>query len=121
MVTHALNKDASLHASYIYKKEDGSNISATISAKAERIAAGHTTPTSRETCSFVYHCPAGEGITSFISPDGKEEKINWKENDTFVVPAWFKISHTASNAQDAYLFSFSDRPMLESLGMYRQE
>ncbi|PLB35002.1 cupin domain-containing protein [Aspergillus candidus] len=121
-VAASLNADLStFYAKYEYRLEDGSHLSRTLSAQAERVAAGSTTPKSRETCSFVYHVYEGTGYSTIASPDGKEEKVEWREKDTFSVPAWSSISHTCtmSNGQ-AYLFAINDRPIVEALGLWRK-
>ena len=120
-VKEALDTNPAPHAVYHYKKKDGSDIALTTAAQAERVKAGTTTPASRETCSFVLHCPQGEGSTHIRSANGVETTLDWKANDTFAVPAWSRVTHTARGSADAYLFGFCDRPLLHSLGMYRRE
>ncbi|KAK2786858.1 hypothetical protein FQN52_007599 [Onygenales sp. PD_12] len=111
----------SQHAVYHYSRSDrDKHLSDTLSAQAERISAGHTTPTNQETCSFIYHVKEGEGSTSIKAPNGNETTINWAARDTFVVPAWSEVKHSVSGAGDAYLFAVNDRPMVESLGLFRR-
>lgn len=121
MVQTALDVEAAPHAIYHYRKKDGEEVSNTIAAQAERIRAGTTTEPSRRTCSFVYHCAKGHGSTEVFSANGTLTTLDWKENDTFAAQAWSRIAHTASGSEDAYLFAFCDRPLLQSLGMYREE
>ncbi|KIW35018.1 uncharacterized protein PV07_01745 [Cladophialophora immunda] len=109
------------HSVHHYLTPDGDPISNTLSAQAERVAAGTTSPAIRETCSFVYHIPQGTGSTRIVSGNGTETILKWKENDTFAVPAWSSVSHTASDQGDVYLFAFSDRGVLERLGFYRKQ
>ncbi|PGH27880.1 hypothetical protein AJ80_00430 [Polytolypa hystricis UAMH7299] len=99
------------------------HISRTISAQAERIAAGSTTTPSRETCSFVYHVYEGEGYSTIVAPGGKgEKKVSWKARDTFSVAAWSSISHTCTlESGQAYLFTVNDWPLVEALGLARKE
>lgn len=110
------------YARYDYGFGDEEHLSRTISAQAERVAAGSNTAKSRETCSFIYHVFEGEGYSTISAPGGKQEKISWKAKDTFSVPAWSSISHTCI-MQDgqAYLFAINDRPMVEALGLARKE
>ena len=56
----------------------------------------------------------GSGATVI---DGKP--IEWTVNDVFVVPPWKRYQHTIGSA-DAVLFSISDRPMQENLGIWRE-
>lgn len=47
-----------------------------------------------------------------------DQEISWGPHDIFVVPSWAKVSHSAS--EDAVLFSFSDRPAQQALGLWRE-
>jgi gentisate 1,2-dioxygenase len=47
-----------------------------------------------------------------------DQTFEWNKRDTFVIPSWFKHQHIAS--EDAVLFSFSDRPVQQKLGLWRQ-
>ena len=50
------------------------------------------------------------------------ERYDWKKNDIFVVPSWAWHEHAnASEREDAVLFSFSDLPSMQALGLYREE
>lgn len=117
----ALETDS--YALYQYKLgSDGSALSRTISAQAERVASGTTSPKSQETCSFVYYVFEGEGYSVVVAPGGKEEKIVWKEKDTFSVPSWGVISHACTmKSGQAYLFAIHDRPVVEALGLLRRQ
>ncbi|KAL4880383.1 RmlC-like cupin domain-containing protein [Aspergillus karnatakaensis] len=110
------------YAKYEYRFDNGAHLSRTISAQAERVARGSTTLASRETCSFVYHVYKGSGYSDIMSPEGKEERVEWKEKDTFSVPAWSKISHTCDMSDgQAYLFAINDKPIVEALGLWKKE
>jgi gentisate 1,2-dioxygenase len=91
-------------------------VSKTLGGSAERLNAGSSSPTRRETASFVYHVIEGTGYTEI---DGK--KFEWKEGDTFCIPSWHKFQHFANQEQRVYLYRFDDKPMLSSLGFYRTE
>lgn len=101
------------------------HLSKTISAQAEKVQVGTTSPKSRETVSFVYHVYEGEGYSTIVSPSGggKEERVEWKTRDTFSAPAWSIVSHTATSGEggSAYLFAVNDRPMIESLGLHKKD
>jgi gentisate 1,2-dioxygenase len=118
-VQEALDVESGTHAVYHYG-QNSSHLSNSISAQAERIAAGTGTDPNRETCSFIYHVKSGQG-KSIIKPLGEKEKtFEWRENDTFAVPAWAEIQHLCSGDEAAYLFAINDRPMVESLGLFRR-
>jgi len=110
------------YAQYEYRLDNGAFLSKTIGAQAERVAAGTTTKSLRETVSFVYHIFEGEGYSTIITPDGMEEQVEWKAKDTFSVPAWSAVSHTCTLKDgNAYLFAINDRPMIEALGLQKRE
>ena len=48
-------------------------------------------------------------------------EFNWDKSDIFVVPSWQWHSHENTTGEDAILFSISDRPSTEALGLYREE
>ena len=120
-VEKALNDTEGPYAVHHYAFEDGRPLSQTLSAQAERIEAGTTSPSSQETVSFVYHVVEGEGY-SIISSPGTEEptKVMWTAKDTLAVPAWSRVTHTSSQDADAFLFAINDRPMVNSLGLARK-
>lgn len=117
------NMETESYAMYQYEfGRDGLPLSRTVSAQAERVASGTTSPKSQETCSFVYHVFEGEGYSLVVVPGGKEEKIEWKEKDTFSVPSWSAVSHTCTmESGQAYLFAIHDRPIVEALGLLRRQ
>lgn len=83
------------------------------------IAANHRT-SSRETCSFIYHCYEGEGQTLVTAPAGQQSKIDWVAKDTFAIPAWSTVQHISNSSAAAFLFAINDRPLVESLGLERR-
>jgi gentisate 1,2-dioxygenase len=123
-VAEKLDADVSRtpYALYQYRLADGSHLSQTISAQAERVESRTTTPRSRETCSFVYHVYEGQGYSTILPPNGEEEIVHWQDRDTFSIPAWSVISHTCTMENGhAYLFAINDRPMVEALGLARKD
>ena len=44
--------------------------------------------------------------------------FEWEPKDVFVAPSWLPISHQAQD--DSVLFSFSDRPVQQALGLWRE-
>ncbi|GLA45528.1 hypothetical protein AnigIFM63604_005340 [Aspergillus niger] len=108
------------YAVYHYKSKGKSYLSDTISAQAERLSPGYITVPRRETCSFLYHVKCGKGYSKLVTAEGEALEIEWKEKDTFAVPAWCRVQHVCLPGEPAYLFAINDRPMLESLGFIRQ-
>lgn len=117
VVQQKLDEGDDKHKIFHYTRRDGSHLSKTISAQAEKVASGFTTAPSQEVFSFVYHVYQGEGYTTIRNAvDGSEKKVNWKAKDTFAVPAWSEVSHTSTSIEgNSYLFAINDRPIVEAL------
>jgi len=45
--------------------------------------------------------------------------LQWKQHDIFVAPSWSPVSHESDG--DAVLFSASDRPLQQFLGIWREQ
>ncbi|TKX20866.1 cupin domain-containing protein 6 [Elsinoe australis] len=99
-----------------YLRSEGREVSYTLGGAAERLAAGKSSPSIRETASSVYHVVSGTGHSVI---DGK--KIEWKRGDIFCIPAWHSYTHNADLGATVYLYRFHDKPMLKALGLYRVE
>lgn len=67
----------------------------------------------RSTDGMIFVCAEGQGSTKI---DGIE--FEWAQNDVFVVPSWKRYTHHAS--RESVLFSISDRPAQEALGIWRE-
>lgn len=87
---------------------------ATIACFASLLRPGQRTKAHRHTGSTIYHAIQGHG-RSVIG----DRLFEWEEKDTFVVPSWTYHEHHAT--AESVLFSFSDSPVLQRLGLYREE
>ena len=67
----------------------------------------------RSTDGTIFVCAEGQGATKI---GGKT--FEWGLNDVFVVPPWVPYAHQAS--KESVLFSISDRPAQELLGIWRE-
>ena len=67
----------------------------------------------RSTDGTIFVCAEGGGTTKI-----GDKVFEWGPNDIFVVPPWVRYSHNA--AKESVLFSISDRPMQEVLGIWRE-
>ena len=65
------------------------------------------------TAAWVYSPAEGTGRTII-----GETTYEWTPQDVFVVPAWYPHRHEADD--DAFLFSFSDKPVHDQLGWFRE-
>jgi gentisate 1,2-dioxygenase len=86
----------------------------TIGAFAQRLPAGFETKPVRSTDGTVHVCLEGGG-------EVRVGDLTWRfqENDVFVVPSWHALQLRAD--RDSVLFSFSDRPVQQALGLWREE
>jgi gentisate 1,2-dioxygenase len=67
----------------------------------------------RSTDGSIFACAEGRGTTTV---DG--QVLEWGPNDVFVVPSWKRYFH--NTAEQSVLFSISDRPAQEALGIWRE-
>ena len=68
----------------------------------------------RSTDGTIFAVAEGTGTTIIDS-----KPFDWDVNDVFVVPPWKRYQHTIGG-EDAVLFSISDRPAQEALGIWRE-
>ncbi|ABQ69409.1 gentisate 1,2-dioxygenase [Rhizorhabdus wittichii DC-6] len=116
---HRLERNGEADASHGYKLRyvnpaDGGWPMPTIGAFIQFLPGGFRTAPYRSTDSTVYAVVEGHG-ESIVG----DRRIRWKPRDIFVAPSWQWQEHAASG--DAVLFSFSDRPVQEGLGLWREE
>ena len=84
-----------------------------------RLEPGAGSERRREVASTVMLVFAGRGY-SLING----ERFSWEQGDVLVVPSWAWCEHVAESgpdAQPAFLFTVTDRPALQALGLYRSE
>jgi gentisate 1,2-dioxygenase len=94
----------------------------TIGCWVQWLAPGETTKTHRHTSSTIYHVVQGEGVTTVGMSKGVGEDLTWGAKDCFFVPSWrWHHFQNTSKKEPAIIFSVTDRPVLESLGLYREE
>ena len=77
-------------------------------------AQGFSDRAYRSTDGTVFSVVEGEG-ESIIG----DKTFSWRKRDHFVVPSWAKVVHKPRT--EAVLFSFSDRPAQEALGIWREK
>ncbi|MEE4350204.1 MAG: gentisate 1,2-dioxygenase [Pacificimonas sp.] len=92
----------------------GGAITPTIGAFLQQLPAGFETRSYRSTDATVFSVVEGTGESRV-----GDTTLRWQEKDVFVVPSWKNVEHRAD--RDAVLFSFSDRPVHEVLGLWLEE
>lgn len=86
----------------------------TMAAFSQLIPAGFETRTYRCTDSTVYVCLQGRAQARV---EGVTYPLN--ENDVLVAPSWHALQFHAS--AETVLFSYSDRPVQQALGLWREQ
>jgi gentisate 1,2-dioxygenase len=97
---------------------DGGWAMPTIGTFMQLLPKGMTTVPYRSTDGTVFSVVEGTGRTIIIGHDGAAITFAWRPRDTFVVPSWLWHHHETDG--DAVLFSFSDRPAQDKLGLWRE-
>ena len=88
----------------------------TVSCEMHMLKPGGTTQSHRHSSTVFYHVFEGTGSTVMNG-----DTFEWKTGDGFVVPAWCTHHHQNATQDNVYLFTTSDRPIVEALGLYREE
>src|SRR5713226_362555 len=88
----------------------------TFSCAIQMLRPSEKTFSHRHTSSAIYHVFRGKGATVI-----GDERFEWEEGDSFVVPLWRHHRHENNHGQPAILFVMNDRPLMEALGFYREE
>ncbi|MGE5539407.1 MAG: cupin domain-containing protein [Gemmatimonas sp.] len=95
----------------------GASILPTMGAWLQLLKPGFEGKAHRRTSSAVFYVVEGEG--TLVAGD---REIQWGPRDSFVVPNWMQHRLINRSPSDrAILFSVNDIPLLEPLGLYREE
>jgi gentisate 1,2-dioxygenase len=86
----------------------------TMGAFAQLLPGGFRGLPYRSTDSAIYQVIEGGGRTII-----GDEIFEWRAHDVFVVPSWKWHRHEATT--ESVLFSFSDRPVQQKLGLWREQ
>ena len=92
----------------------GDHVMPTVGAFIQLLPAGFRTASYRSTDAAVFCGVEGSGRSTI-----GDVEVTWARGDIFVVPSWWRVSHEA--AEDAVLFSCSDRPVQEKLDLFRED
>jgi len=88
----------------------------TIACYIQMLRPGEHTRARRRVCCTNYHVVEGSGY-SIVG----DHKLEWEDKDVFTVPTWTFHEHVNTGARPAFLFSFSDSPVMKALDLYREE
>ncbi len=91
---------------------DGGYAMPTIGTFIQLLLAGSSAP-YRSTDATIFTCVEGSG-----SSQVDDIVLEWGPKDIFVVPSWKSVVHTPHT--ESVLFSYSDRPVQEKLGLWRE-
>jgi gentisate 1,2-dioxygenase len=88
----------------------------TMSCEVQLFKGKETTAVHRHTSTTIYHVVRGQGRTRV-----GEGYLEWSKGDSFVVPLWQWHAHENVANEEGVLFSINDRPIMDSLQLYREE
>ena len=95
----------------------GGPVLPTLGASMQALEPGEETRAHRHTPSVAYYVYRGEGSTAI-----EGTWYDWSEGDVLVLPPWRWHQHrNRSNTQQAVLFAITDEPLVQSMGLYREE
>lgn len=94
--------------------ETGDHAMPTMGTFIQLLPRGFSSSRYRSTDATVFCAVEGRG-RSHVG----DQVIEWGPRDIFVAPSWCGVRHEAD--EDAVLFSYSDRPIQEKLGLFRED
>ena len=96
---------------------DGGPVMPTLGCYVQMLRPRERTQGHRHTSSAVYHVVEGQGCSMVGN-----EALEWDDKDVFAVPAWTDHYHqNLSHTAPAFLFSFTDIPVVRSLDLLREQ
>jgi gentisate 1,2-dioxygenase len=93
----------------------GGPLMPTIACWIQLLRPGVRTKAHRHTGSAVYLVFEGHGQSVV---DG--QRFDWRKGDLFVVPTWAWHEHASADGE-AILFSVQDTPIMQALGLHREQ
>jgi gentisate 1,2-dioxygenase len=94
----------------------GGSAMPTIACFVQMLRAGERTQAHRSVCRTNYHVIEGRGY-SIVGGT----RLDWEDKDVFTVPTWAFREHVNDSDRPAFLFSFTDAPVMKALDLYREE
>jgi gentisate 1,2-dioxygenase len=93
----------------------GGPVMPTIACHMQLLRRGEKTQARRRVCRTNYHVVEGAGYTVV-----GDQRLDWEDKDVFTVPTWTFCEHVNRSDRPAFLFSFSDAPVMKALSLYRE-
>jgi gentisate 1,2-dioxygenase len=87
----------------------------TIATFLQLLPQGFAGQMHRSTDGTVYSVVEGTGVATI-----NDQAFTFGPRDTFVVPSWATLCLNANASSDAVLFSYSDRPVQQAMGILRE-
>jgi gentisate 1,2-dioxygenase len=114
-----LARNGPVHSSHGYKMRfvnpaSGGHALPTIGAFMQLLPKGFRGQAYRQTDGAIYAVVEGRG-RSMVG----DRTFDWGPRDIFVAPSWAPVAHEADD--EAVLFSMSDRPAQQALGLWREQ
>ena len=114
-----LERNGPAHASHGYKMRfvnpaSGGHAMPTIGAFMQLLPKGFRGQSYRQTDGAIYAIVEGRG-RSVVG----DRTFDWGPRDVFVAPSWAAVAHEADG--EAVLFSMSDRPAQQAMGLWREQ
>ncbi len=97
-------------------RRTGGPVMPTIACHMQLLRPGERTKARRRVCRTNYHVVEGAGY-SVVG----DQRLDWEDKDVFTVPTWTFCEHVNSGDRPAFLFSFSDAPVMKALSLYREQ
>jgi len=94
----------------------GGPVMPTIACRIQLLRPGERTHAYRRVCCANYHVIEGTGYSMVGG-----RRLDWEDKDVFTVPTWTFQEHENTGDRPAYLFSFTDAPVMKALELYREE
>ncbi len=94
----------------------GGPVMPTVACYMQLLRPGEQTRACRRVCCTNFHVVEGAGYSMVGG-----QRLDWEDKDVFTVPTWTFHEHVNSGDRPAFLFSFSDAPVMKALSLYREE
>ena len=95
----------------------GASALPTLGTMLQMLRPGVHTKAHRHTGSAVYYVIRGQGSTIV-----DDKRFDWGAGDFLALPPWAKHEHiNPSTSDEAWLFQVNDIPVLQKLGLYREQ